>query len=183
MEQVIVEWSARKPYTPETLRAASAGVSWCHRIHNVTHLRSYLGGDGTRLVCVFAAPDAEAVRRAGRQAGSPVHTIWTAAVHLAAPAADAAVDNRPVVLVGRRFDQPAEFAALHAIEAKGSWCLDQHNVRHLRSYASLDGQRFLCLYEAPDAETVREVQRTVGLPFERAWSATQCVWANGPAAA
>ena len=28
----------------------------------------------------------------------------------------------------------------------------------------------LCLYEAPDAESVRQAQREAGVPFERAWA-------------
>jgi len=29
----------------------------------------------------------------------------------------------------------------------------------------------MCLYLAPDAESVRRVQLTAGLPFERVWAA------------
>lgn len=180
MEQVIVEWTASKPYTPQTLREGSSGLSWCHRIHNITHMRSYLAGNGTDIVCVFAAPDAEAVRRSGRQTGSPTHTVWTAAV--LPPDADVRAD-RPVVLVSRHFAEAPGFAALHDIEEKSDWCLQQHNVRHLRSYAAMDGRRYLCLYDAPDAEVVRHVQRTVGMPFDKVWSATVCLWADQPAIA
>jgi hypothetical protein len=181
MEQVVVEWRAAQPLTPETLRAATRDVSWCHRIHNVAHLRSYIGNDGRDMVCVFAAPDAEAVRRSGRQSGAAVHTVWTARVLESAGAT--MTDGRMVVMVRRRFDVPADFAALHALEEKGGWCLQQYGLNHLRSYLSADALRSLCLYAAPDAEAVRQVQRKLAMPFEQAWPAAVCVIADVPAQA
>ena len=44
-----------------------------------------------------------------------------------------------------------------------------HGVRFLRSYFSTDGRRMLCLYEAPDVESVRFANRQAGLPFDLAW--------------
>lgn len=180
-ESVVVEWQANTPYTPETLREASGAVSWCHRLYDVTHLRSYLGNGGRDIVCIFAAPDAEAVRRAGRQSGSPVHTVWTAQVVASPDASLTPADGRTAVLVGRRFDQPADFDALQAMEEKGGWCLREHGVRHLRSYIAQDCRRLLCLYEAPDAEAVRTAQRRIGMPFEHIQSTTVCLWSEAPA--
>jgi hypothetical protein len=37
----------------------------------------------------------------------------------------------------------------------------------------------ICEYEAPDAEAVRNVQRTASLPFERVWTATMFDWETG----
>jgi hypothetical protein len=39
------------------------------------------------------------------------------------------------------------------------------------SYFSGDRRQLVCIYDAPDAESVREVQRESGLPYERLWSA------------
>ena len=75
------------------------------------------------------------------------------------------------VVVERRFGEPAVFARLQAIEDRSAWCLEAHHVRFLRSYFSRDRRRMVCLYEAPDAESVRHAQETAGLPFERAWAA------------
>ena len=80
-------------------------------------------------------------------------------------------DPASTVVVERAFAEPVAFAAVQAQEDAGAWCLDQHGVRFLRSYFALDRRRMICLYAAPDAESVRIVQRQVGLPHERVWNA------------
>ena len=37
----------------------------------------------------------------------------------------------------------------------------------------------ICEYEAPDAETVRKLQRTASMPFERIWTASVFDWEAG----
>lgn len=39
-------------------------------------------------------------------------------------------------------------------------------MKFLRSYFAKDRRRMLCLYAAPDAESVRTANRTAGLPFD-----------------
>ncbi|KPK16019.1 MAG: hypothetical protein AMJ62_07510 [Myxococcales bacterium SG8_38] len=80
------------------------------------------------------------------------------------------------VIVERAFDQPASFADIQAREDQFAWCLEQHRVKFIRSYFSKDRRRMICEYEAPDAETVREVQRTASMPFERIWTAEAFEW-------
>lgn len=48
-------------------------------------------------------------------------------------------------------------------------CLDVRSVRWLRSLVSQDRKRTLCLFEGPDAESVREAYRSAGLAFERVY--------------
>jgi|KBSSwiStaDraftv2_1062776.scaffolds.fasta_scaffold135280_2 hypothetical protein len=74
------------------------------------------------------------------------------------------------VLVERRFEQPVELKDIQAQEGEGSWCLDAHNVRFLKSFFSKDRRRMLCLYEAPDAESVRLAEAQAKLPFDSAWT-------------
>jgi len=76
----------------------------------------------------------------------------------------------PLVIVERAFEEPQVFDALHAKEDEKAWCLELHHVRFLRSYFALDGRRMACLYEAPDAESVRRAQDQAGLPYTRAWA-------------
>jgi len=71
------------------------------------------------------------------------------------------------VLVSRRFETPAEFAEIQALEEAGAGCLETHRVRFIRTYFSKDRKRMLCLYQAPDAESVRIAQREAGMPVER----------------
>ncbi len=82
------------------------------------------------------------------------------------------------VIVERRFDEPQAFDEIQAQEDRFAWCLEQHRVQFIRSYFSRDRRRMICEYEAPDAETVREVQRTANMPFERIWTARVFDWKN-----
>ena len=75
------------------------------------------------------------------------------------------------VVVERSFDQPVAFEDLQAIEERGAWCLEAHGVRFERTYFSRDRRRMVCVYEAPDAESVRLAQQKAGMPFADAWSA------------
>jgi hypothetical protein len=80
------------------------------------------------------------------------------------------------VIVERKFDEPEAFDELQAQEDRFAWCLEQRRVKFIRSYFSKDRRRMICEYEAPDAEAVREVQRTASMPFERIWAAEVFDW-------
>jgi hypothetical protein len=75
-----------------------------------------------------------------------------------------------LVIVERRFAQPVQFEDIQALEDAGSWCLDLHHVRFLRTLFSRDCRRMLCFYEAPDAEAVRLAEAKAQVPFDRAWT-------------
>ncbi|KPJ80351.1 MAG: hypothetical protein AMJ58_08895 [Gammaproteobacteria bacterium SG8_30] len=64
-------------------------------------------------------------------------------------------------------------ADIQAIEDAGAGCLENHRVRFVRTYFSADRRRMMCLYRAPDAESVRIAQREAGMPVERVWSFRQ----------
>lgn len=76
-----------------------------------------------------------------------------------------------LVIVERTLERPVTLAQLQKNGADGRPCLDAHHVRYLRSLVSLDGLRVLCEYEAPDAESVRQANKKLGLPFDRVWAA------------
>lgn len=76
------------------------------------------------------------------------------------------------VVVERTFPEPVEFADVQAQEDAHAWCLEAHNVRFLCTYFSRDRTRMICVYEAPDAESVRQAQTKADMPFDRIWSAT-----------
>ena len=75
------------------------------------------------------------------------------------------------VIVERSFEQPMTPEGVHEIEKGSAWCMQLHNVRRLHSYLSPDGLRMVCLFEAPDAESVRLMSRQVGAPVDRIWTA------------
>jgi hypothetical protein len=141
----------------------------------VRFLRSYFSRDRRRMICLYEAPDAEAVRLAQEKAGVPFETAWTSRV-VRHPGAEPAGD---AVVVERTLPQPLDEVALRDAAAGGAWCLDQHGCRIVWSYLSNDGRRVVCVFAGPDAESVRQVQRQTGMPFDTAWPAT--VHAAAPA--
>jgi len=78
-----------------------------------------------------------------------------------------------LVVVERLFDEPFDIDGFEDIRKDGKWCYDLYRVRYLKTYFSTDRRRMICLYEAPDAEAVRQVSRQLGAPFERVWAADE----------
>jgi hypothetical protein len=77
-----------------------------------------------------------------------------------------------IVVVEREFDEPKVFAEFQAVEDANAWCLETNQVTFQRSYFSLDRKRMLCIYEGPDAESVRRAQDQAGLPYTRIYQAS-----------
>jgi hypothetical protein len=75
------------------------------------------------------------------------------------------------IIVERTFQTPQSDADLAAGGTRERPCLDMYNVAWRRSLLSSDRLRMVCEYEAPDAESVRKVQREAGNEFERVWVA------------
>jgi hypothetical protein len=172
MEHVIVERRLPDPVTPDGVRDLEAQGMRCLQTNRVRHLRTYLAAGGLQMVCEFGAPDAEAVRRANGQLALPAERIWKSAV-LQPPTGGAAKTDPKLelVIVERSFGQPVEFEPLQAREEAGAWCLDLHRVHFLRTYFSADRCRMICLYEAPDAESVRRAQKQIEMPLDDVWTA------------
>jgi len=78
----------------------------------------------------------------------------------------------PMIVVEREYDPPMEPAALDALVAVEKPCLRTRDVTLVHSYLSKDGRRGVCVFEGPDAESVREANREAGVPFVRVWTAT-----------
>jgi len=169
MTEVIVERHWEQPRTDADLQEMVERSGGCLARHRCDWHGSMLSADRCDLVCHFSGPDAESVRIALRQAGSIELRGWAATIH-DAPCFTAADLARANVLVARSFTEPADFDAIQALEDAGKGCLDVHRVRFVRTFFSRDRKRMICLYEAPDAESVRIAQREAGMPVERIWS-------------
>jgi len=50
-------------------------------------------------------------------------------------------------------------------------CLEVRSVKKIGTIVSADRLRGFCLFEAPDAETLREMFHTAHVPFKSVWSA------------
>lgn len=169
MTHVFVERHWEQPRTEADLQQMSDDSDECLARHRCDWHGSLLSADRRDLVCHFSAPDTESVRIALRQAGSPCTAAWAGTIH-DAPGLTAADLEKANVLVARRFEEPVDIAAIQALEDAGQGCLDTHRVRFVQSFFSRDRKRMLCLYAAPDAESVRIAQREAQMPVERVWS-------------
>ena len=72
-------------------------------------------------------------------------------------------------MVERTFPTPLTQQDLDDVSRRMEPCLAMHRVRYVRSFWSLDRRRMICHYEAPDAESLREVQRESGALFDAIW--------------
>jgi hypothetical protein len=165
MKLVVVERTFGDPVTYESIKAAFDREPGCLEAHRVVYLKSYVARDQKRMICLYEAPDTESVRRVQDKVKAPFLRAWPAHT---IPFADPEPKDG-VVVVERELDPALDEAAIRAA-AKDDTCRTQWGCRLLATYLSTDGRRCLCLYEAPDAEAVRQVQRRGTLPFERAWT-------------
>ncbi len=168
MTDMFLERTFEPPLVPEAVVAMSVDAADCFLMHRVDWLGSLLSADGRRMLCWFRSPDAESTRTALRQSGADAAVLWAGTVHTppAPPAPDPAATQ---VVVARRFDEPVTVESIQAIEDAGAWCLEAHRVQFVRTFFSRDRQRMLCVYQAPDAESVRLAQAQAGMPVEAVW--------------
>jgi hypothetical protein len=168
MTHMILERFFDEPITPAVVLAMATEAGSCFDLHRVEWHGSLLSRDGRRMACWFSGVDAESPRTALRQVGADTAVLWPAAVHDAPHGADGWTGQGVVVV--RQFAEPTTPADLQALEDASGWCLDAHGVRFLRSFCARDQHRMLCLYQAPDAESVRLAQQQARMPLEDVWS-------------
>jgi hypothetical protein len=169
MSEILVERHWDQPLTDADMHTMLESTGACLGIHRVDWHGSRLSADGHELFCHFSAADAESVRIALNQAGSPRGQVWAGTVHDAPGITDDEL-ARANVLVSRRFEEPVAFEEVQAAEQAGASCLLTHRVR---TYLSADRRRMISLYQAPDAESVRLALQDASMPVERVWAFRQ----------
>jgi hypothetical protein len=75
------------------------------------------------------------------------------------------------VVVERSFPDPMSDADIDAFGAREHACRAIYRVTWKRTLLSEDRKRVICEFEAPDAESVRRVQRQSETEAERVWTA------------
>jgi hypothetical protein len=140
----------------------------CLHMHRVDWQMSLLAADGRQMICRFNGPDAESVRIALRDANTDIGALWAGTVH-DAPGLNRADLDAANVVVTRAFDKPVTLEKIQSIEDAGAWCLETHSVKFVRTFFSINCKRMVCIYRAPDAESVRLAQRQAGMPVDRVW--------------
>jgi hypothetical protein len=168
VSMVVVERSFAEPVAFEDIQAIEKRGAGCLDSHGVRFLKSYFSRDRRRMICLYEAPDAESVRLAERKAGVPFEKAWTAR-----PLRHSGPElSGDAVVVERDLPWPTDETAIRDAVARGSQCLEERGCRTVWTYLSTDGRRCVCVFAAPDAESVRESQRQIRMPFETAWPAT-----------
>jgi len=77
---VVVERSFPEPVVFSDVQAIEDAGRSCFDMRRIAFLRTYFSLDGRRMLCLYAAPDAEEVRIANRQAGLPFDAAWPARI-------------------------------------------------------------------------------------------------------
>ncbi len=170
MTDVLLERRWDPPLTKQSLLEMGDNLPNCFALYRVDWDESMLSTDGTALLCRFSGPDAESVRQALRQGGADITTHWPGTVH-DAPGLDESLLQTANVVVERDFPDGVEFETVQAQEEANIACLETHRVKFVRTYFSLDQRRMMCLYRAPDTESVRIAQRQAEMPVSRIWPA------------
>jgi hypothetical protein len=168
MPTVVVERAFAQPVAFADIQAVESRGASCLDSHGVRFLKSYFSRDRRRMICLYDAPDAESVRIAERKAGVPFDEAWSARVirHEGADLEDDAI------VVERLLPRPLDEAGIRKAAADGAWCREQYGCRIVWTFLSPDGLRCVCVFAAPDAESVRQSQRQSGMPYEAAWPAS-----------
>jgi hypothetical protein len=74
-------------------------------------------------------------------------------------------------IVERVYENPVTDEELNESSAMLEPCLKARNIKWVQTYVAKDRKRCLCIFEAPDSETVRTSFRTANVKFERVWAA------------
>jgi len=73
---VVIQRRFDDPVELAAIQAIEDEGAWCLDAYNVKFLRTHFSADHRSMVCLYRAPDAEAVRSAQRQAKMPFDHIW-----------------------------------------------------------------------------------------------------------
>jgi len=170
MAEIFLERSYETPVSASDVLAIARKAGGCYDLHRIEWQGSLLAAGGRKLICRFRAPDAESVRIAMRDMRATFGRLWTGSVH-DAPGFTETDHGKANVLIERTFDPPVTEADIQKAEKEG-WCAKAHRVTFMRTYVSDDRRRMICLYQAPDAESVRLAQRLMTMPVDAIWAFT-----------
>jgi hypothetical protein len=76
----------------------------------------------------------------------------------------------PIYVAERTFTKPVSLQTFQAGGAKLGECISERDIKWLGSNLAKDGLRSMCMFEADDAERIREAANTAGVPFDKVWA-------------
>jgi hypothetical protein len=149
MELVVVERTFEQHCAFEDIHALDGSGSWCLSAHRVRFLKTLFSRDRLRMLCLYEAPDAEAVRLAEGEARATFDRAWTCAqLRIGSPGKPRRqnMSCRAAVLNGRKI-----LCSIYARKA-GAWTFTRQNTSRL---PRADGLR-RSAFSSADAESVRQ---------------------------
>jgi len=170
MTEVLAEHHSESPLTDADINAMiGRHRAGCLGLHRVDRNLILLSADGRVTFSHFTALDAESVRIALRQAGAPPGQVWSGTIHDVPGLTDERLAQANILVI-RNFDAPVAFEEIQALDDVGADCFLTHRVSRMRTYFSTSRRRMVCLYQAPDAESVRHALREAAIPAEQVWA-------------
>lgn len=152
MADVFVEWTLEPALSEQEIRRFAHDGNECRDLYNVRIQESLFDEEGRRLICHFRAPDAESVRMALRCVGVDIDIVWSGTIY------DMPKPATGNVVVERKLNRSVLTDKDKAIDAISTEWFDQYGFKLVRAIISLDGTRMICLYDAPDAESISLAQ-------------------------
>jgi hypothetical protein len=169
MSLVIVETVTEKPMTDADLQEADEIGLPCLQAHGVTWRYSLLSSDRYQMICLFDAPDAMSVRNSYAKLGVDKRAIWAGEL-LQPQDISLQQDLTELYVIQAHYPVLSE-AEWNEVQQKFVQCCTASGVKWLRSYVSLDRTRVIYELDAPDADSLGEVQRQAGLSRNGVWMA------------
>lgn len=75
------------------------------------------------------------------------------------------------IILERRFSEPVTGEMIEAMKEKTEPCLEINAVTRVKTYITPDRLRFVCVFEAADAEAVRRAMDSAGMDYDEVWPA------------
>lgn len=77
----------------------------------------------------------------------------------------------PYVVVERTWESPITPQILEKAAQKMLGCIAARHGQWVRSMITPDGKRTICTFDAPDAESIRQSYREMGVEYDAIWTA------------
>ena len=157
----VVESAAPSTQGKAKANDESLGVHW---------LRSYSTADESTTYSLYAAPSADAVRKAAARNGLMVTNVNEAPVDLDSET-DARSGKLPAgmhrYMIERTFPAGALAGLDSATKAKVNATNSKFGAQWVTSYANSDETKTYCVYNAADEAAVRAAAKANGLPVDK----------------
>ena len=173
MVRVLLERNYNPPLTPQPMTAEywirrHESYESCLQARDIKGIGSFVALDGTRSICVLEASYAQAVREATREAKVAFKRVWRAEVSSRFTDEKEMTCSDPVV-AEVSYNPPLTKEQWEQFQQKFQPNWQGLEVRHLVSYLASTGEHGVDIFAAPNAKTICNLYRKLGLVFDFVW--------------